>query len=246
MDIKIQDERGYNQLFADVGSSPFRAERRHSWFIAQAKRKNAKRILEIGCGTGEAAAAVAAGTEAEVVGIDISDIFLERARQTHKAANLRFEKLDLFAESPDKFGTFDFVFGNGILHHLVVQLDQILKILREITTQSGGMAFIEPNFMNPYCAFIFGTKAGRKWALLEPDEMAFRASKLRSVISKSGWHNVQLQTRDFLVPGLPVQLIRPIIAVEPFLESTALTRWLAQSHFVTADASAGLAEPSVK
>jgi SAM-dependent methyltransferase len=236
MDIKVQDERGFNQLFADVGSSLFRAKRRHDWFTAQAKRKNAKRILEIGCGTGEAAAAVARGTDAEVVGIDISDVFLDKARKTHQAANLRFEKLDIFAGSPDKFGTFDFVFGNGILHHLVMQLDQILRILREVTTQSGGMAFIEPNFSNPYCAFIFGTKAGRKWALLEPDEMAFRAGQLRSIISRSGWQNVQLQTRDFLVPGLPVQLIKPIIAVEPSLEATALTRWLAQSHFVTADA----------
>jgi SAM-dependent methyltransferase len=246
MDIKVQDERGFNQVFADVGSSPFRAERRHDWFTAQAKRKNAQRILEIGCGTGEAAAAVARGTQAEVVGIDISDVFLDKARKTHQAANLRFEKLDLFAGSPDNFGTFDFVFGNGILHHLVMQLDQILRILREITTQSGGMAFIEPNFLNPYCAFIFGTKAGRKWALLEPDEMAFRAGQLHSIISRSGWQNVQLQTRDFLVPGLPVSLIRPIVVVEPLLEATALTRWLAQSHFVTADASAVRTDKSVK
>ena len=246
MDIKVQDERGYNQLFADVGSSPFRAERRHNWFIAQARRKNARRILEIGCGTGEAAAAVALGTQADVVGIDISDIFLDNARKSHKATNLRFEKLDLFAGRADKFGTFDFVFGNGILHHLVPQLEQILIVLREITAKSGGMAFIEPNFLNPYCAFIFGTRAGRKWALLEPDEMAFRAGQLREAVSRSGWHNVQLQTRDFLLPGLPVQLIRPIVAVEPLLEATALTRWLAQSHFVTADAAAGQLEKTVK
>lgn len=245
MGVKIQDERGFNQLFDDVGSSRFRAERRSDWFIAQARRKNAKRIVEIGCGTGAAAAAVAAGTEAEVIGIDISDVFLHEARQRHKAPNLRFEKMDLFAESPDKFGTFDFVFGNGILHHLVVQLEQTLRILREITARNGGLAFIEPNFMNPYCAFIFGTKVGRRWALLEPDEMAFCAGELRDAISRAGWHNVQLQTRDFLVPGFPMHLIRPVVAVEPFLESTPLTRWLAQSHFVTADATTSSQETAV-
>lgn len=245
MGIKIQDERGFNQLFDDVGSSAFRADRRHNWFIEQAMRKNARRIVEIGCGAGAAAAAVAAGTGAEVIGIDISDVFLDAARQRYKAPNLRFEKMDLFTESPDKFGRFDFVFGNGILHHLVIRLEQTLKILREITTKNGGMAFIEPNFRNPYCAFIFGTKAGRRWALLEPDEMAFRAGELRSAISRSGWHNVQLQTRDFLVPGLPVQLIRPITAVEPLLEATLLTRWLAQSHFVTADATVMSRESTV-
>jgi SAM-dependent methyltransferase len=236
MGIKLQDERGFNQLFDDVGSSPYRAERRHKWFVTQAKLKNARRIAEIGCGTGAAAAALASGTEAEVVGIDISDVFLDRARETHKAPNLRFEKMDLFTESPAKFGTFDFIYGNGILHHLVFQLEEILKILHGITTRNGGMAFIEPNFMNPYCALIFGTKTGRRWARLEPDEMAFRAGELRSVISRSGWNNVRLKTRDFLVPALPVQLIRPIVAVEPLLEATPLTSWLAQSHFVTADA----------
>jgi SAM-dependent methyltransferase len=218
-----------------VGSSPFRATRRHDWFIEMAQRKSAKRILEIGCGTGEAAAAVARGTGAEVIGIDISDIFLNQARGAHQAENLRFEKLDLFGDDPGKFGQFDFVFGNGILHHLVVQLDKILTILRGITAAGGGMAFIEPNFMNPYCTFIFGTKIGRKWALLEPDEMAFRAGQLRKVVAGAGWRNVQLQTRDFLVPGLPVSLIKPVIAIEPLFEATALTRWLAQSHFVTAD-----------
>lgn len=236
MNVKLRDERGFNQVFGAVGSSTFRAERRHDWFIAQAKRKTAKRILEIGCGTGEAAAAVARGTGAEVIGIDISDAFLDQARSRHKAANLRFEKLDLFADDPAKFKSFDFIFGNGILHHLVVQLDQILTILRGITAKGGGMAFIEPNFMNPYCAFIFGTGVGRKWALLEPDEMAFRAGELRSIVARTGWSNVQLQTRDFLVPGLPVSLIKPVLAIEPLFEATALTRWLAQSHFVTADA----------
>ncbi len=232
----MQDERGFNQLFSAVGSSPFRAERRHHWFASEAKKKKAKRILEIGCGTGEAAAALAFQTGAEVVGVDVSGAFIERARALHRASNLQFEKIDLFSGDPTKLGCFDFVFGNGILHHLVLELDRILAILRGITTEAGGMAFVEPNLLNPYCAFIFGTKIGRRHALLEPDEMAFRASELRRVIVASGWCNVQLQTRDFLLPGMPVRLIRPILAVEPFLEATALTRWLAQSHFVTADA----------
>lgn len=236
MNVKLQDERGFNQVFGAVGSSPFRASRRHDWFAQQAKARKAKRILEIGCGTGEAAAAIARATDAEVIGIDISDAFLDQARAIHQAPNLRFEKLDLFSENANKFGEFDLVFGNGILHHLVVQLDQVLTVLRSLTRPLGGMAFIEPNFMNPYCAFIFGTKIGRKWALLEPDEMAFRAGELHAIVAKAGWKDVNLQTKDFLVPGLPVSFIRPVLAVEPLFEATPITRWLAQSHFVTASA----------
>jgi hypothetical protein len=68
---------------------------------------------------------------------------------------------------------FDMVCGNGILHHLILRLPDVLRALYSVTRSNGGLAFIEPNFLNPYCALIFGTKFGRRWAKLEPDEMAF-------------------------------------------------------------------------
>lgn len=235
--LTIQDERGFNQLFAPVGATPFRALRRSDWFVAEATRLGAKRILEIGCGSGETAAHIAAKTRAdEVIAVDLSDEFLEHARATHKAPNLRFEKLDLLGENPLHLGRFDLVLGNGILHHLVKQLDTILRALRTVTNAGGGLAFIEPNFLNPYCAFIFGTRFGRRFARLEPDEMAFTPSELRTALAAAGWSNITVSTRDFLVPGLPERMIRPVLAVEPTLEATALTRWLAQSHFATATA----------
>jgi hypothetical protein len=134
------------------------------------------------------------------------------------------------------FGRFDFVFGNGILHHLVTQLDAVLRVLHAMTNVGGGMAFIEPNFLNPYCAFIFGTQTGRRWARLEPDEMAFKPGALRKVLREAGWRDVSVVTRDFLIPGLPEALVRPVLAAEPALEAMVMTRWLAQSHFVTARA----------
>lgn len=234
--IALQDERGFNQVFTPVGSTPLRMHRRNAWFLREALRGGARRILEIGCGTGEAAAQMAAGTDAEVVAIDVSDAFLERARAQHIAPNLRFEKLQLPAEDPSRLGRFDFVFGNGILHHLVRELPQVLQALHRVTNAGGRLAFIEPNFLNPYCAFIFGTKVGRRWAKLEPDEMAFTPGALREALPAAGWQDVCVQTRDFLVPGLPSLLIKPIQALEPALEATPLTRWLAQSHFITARA----------
>ncbi len=234
--IALQDERGFNQVYAPVGSTSLRAGRRNDWFIGAAKRLGARRILELGCGTGEAAAQVAAGIAAEVVAVDISDAFLERARAAHAADNLRFEKFDLLGEDPLQLGRFDLVFGNGILHHLVKQLDAVLRALRTCCNPGGGMAFIEPNFLNPYCALIFGTRFGRRWARLEPDEMAFTPAELRLALAGAGWREVAVATRDFLLPGLPEMLVKPILAVEPGLEAMAATRWLAQSHFVSARA----------
>jgi SAM-dependent methyltransferase len=232
----LRDERGFNQVFAPVGSTPLRARRRNRWFIEQASVLEARRILELGCGTGEAASQVAAGTTAEVVAVDLSDAFLERARSAHTAPNLRFEKLDLLGEDPLRFGRFDLVFGNGILHHLVPRLDPVMAALHTVTNPNGGLAFIEPNLLNPYCALIFGTRLGRRLARLEPDEMAFTSSHLRRTLPAAGWRSVSVATRDFLLPGLPEVMARLSLALEPALEATVLTRWLAQSHFITARA----------
>jgi SAM-dependent methyltransferase len=234
--IGLQDERGFNQIFAPVGSTPFRASRRYGWFVAEAQRIGAKRILELGCGTGEASASVAAGIDAEVIAVDISETFLEQARATHVLPNLRFERLDLLSDDIGRLGRFDMVFGNGILHHLVLRLNDVLRALHALAAEGGGLAFIEPNFLNPYCAFIFGTGVGRRFAKLEPDEMAFTPNELRRALPMAGWREVVVTTRDFLLPGLPSRLTRPILAIEPVLEATALTRWLAQSHFISARA----------
>jgi SAM-dependent methyltransferase len=234
--FSLQDERGFNQIFAPVGSTPLRATRRNDWFVEMARGIGAQRVLELGCGSGAAAAHMAARTGVEVVAVDISDKFLDHARKTHSLPNLSFEKLDLLADDLGRFGRFDLVFGNGILHHLVPRLDDVLRALHSLTNPEGGLAFIEPNFLNPYCALIFGTHVGRRFAKLEPDEMAFTPGQLRRALPLAGWQDVAVTTRDFLLPGLPEAVARPILAIEPALEATPATRWLAQSHFISAKA----------
>ena len=116
------------------------------------------------------------------------------------------------------------------------QLPEVLSSLRRLTSPCGGLAFIEPNLLNPYCAFIFGTQIGRRLASLEPDEMAFAPGTLRRALPEAGWKNVDVTTRDFLLPGLPVWTMKAILRIEPLMEAGFLTRWLAQSHFITARA----------
>ena len=55
-DIVVRDEGGFNQVFAPVGSTPLRQQRRNDWTLDQIARVNARRVLEIGSGTGESAA----------------------------------------------------------------------------------------------------------------------------------------------------------------------------------------------
>jgi SAM-dependent methyltransferase len=234
--MSFQDERGFNQIFKPVGSTPQRMLRRNDWFVEQGRRLGAVRVLEIGCGTGEAAAHIAANLQADVIAVDISPAFVAEARARRQAPNLRYEEFDFLGEDRLSLGRFDLVCGNGILHHLVLRLPEVLQSLRSMTNPGGGLAFIEPNFLNPYCAVIFGTRIGRRFAKLEPDEMAFTPGELRRALPEAGWKDTSVEMRDFLVPGLPEFVAKPVLAVEPFLEATVLTRWLAQSHFITARA----------
>lgn len=235
-DIVVRDEGGFNQVFAPVGSTPLRQQRRNDWTLDQIARVSARRVLEIGSGTGESAAYLAARTGAEVVAVDISPAFIAMSRERYQAPNLRYELFDLLGDQPLAFGQFDMICGNGILHHLVKRLPQVLTTMRQLTNPGGGMAFIEPNFLNPYCAFAFGTSLGRRFARLEPDEMAFKPGHLRQALTDAGWQDVVVKMRDFLVPGLPLAMVKPTLAIEPMLEASPVTSWLAQSHFMTARA----------
>lgn len=230
------DERGYSQIFKPVGSTERRMERRHQWFLDHAMACNAKRILELGCGTGEAAAYLAKRCDADILAVDISEDFLNDARHRHTASNLQFRNFDIMKSDLEDLGTFDLVIGNGILHHLVTDLDHVLSKLHIMTGGRGHLAFIEPNYLNPYCRFIFGTDIGRKLAKLEPDEMAFKRSEISDALIRTGWGKTEIVTRDFLIPGLPKWMVNPILAVEPFFESTDYLNWLAQSHFISAKA----------
>jgi SAM-dependent methyltransferase len=230
--IAIQDEQGINQVYATIGSAIERKNRRNEWFIKQMKVLDARSVLEIGCGDGEMADYIARNTSVTMTAIDISPIFIDQARERFQQPNLNYELINFMDLQLKSLGKFDFVFGNGILHHLVKQLPEVLKRLRSIVRPKGGIAFIEPNLFNPYCAFIFGTAIGRRWARLDPDEMAFSARHIESLLVSAGWQDVSVASRDFLVPGLPRSFVGPIEWLEPALEATSLTSWLAQSNFI--------------
>jgi SAM-dependent methyltransferase len=234
--IAIRDERGFNQVYVPRGSTVRRAWRRNQWFVEQARSVAARRILEIGSGLGTTAAHVANNIEADVLAIDLSQAFVDAAKQSHARENLAYRVANLATDDLEEFGLFDLIYGIGILHHLTPTLPDFLRRLHGLLSPNGLIAFIEPNLLNPFCLVQFGTKLGRRLGRLEPDEMAFTRGKLQRLLAAGGWKNIEVQSRDFLLPSLPEWTVDPIITVEPLFEATPVTWWLAQSHFIRAQA----------
>ncbi|MCX6016781.1 MAG: class I SAM-dependent methyltransferase [Chloroflexales bacterium] len=237
--MSIIDDRGYNQGFKPSAAVLVRNQRRVDRILQSIQPiAPGHQMLEIGCGTGEYAHLFAQQSGLHVIAADICVPFIEEARRLYHSPNLQFACID-FTDTTAinaQFGdqAFDSVVGNGILHHMYYHIDEVLSKLHALLKPGGRFAFLEPNLYNPYCATIFQIPIARKWARLEPSEMAFSASFIADRLQKAGFDDICVEYRDFLIPGTPTALIQPVIAVGTLLERIPVINMLAQSLSIRA------------
>lgn len=234
----IIDERGFNQGFALTHAQRLRLRRRADRIVAAMSgvAPAQSRVLELGCGTGELAAELARGSGARVTGVDISPKFIEVAQAQHRQPLLDFQVADVIGMGPvSPEERYHYIVGNGILHHLYYNLDHVLERLQQWLHPGGRLVFWEPNILNPYIYVIFSYTAPRRWARLEPDEMAFSAKFIASKLSHAGYQRIAVTPRDYLLPNTPRLLVRPVSLIGDQLERVAFVRNTAQSLFIVAD-----------
>jgi 2-polyprenyl-3-methyl-5-hydroxy-6-metoxy-1,4-benzoquinol methylase len=235
----IKDDRGYNQGFKQTLALNLRTKRRAEYILRQLKPDQDKRILEIGCGTGQLSAMLAGEKSSSVLGVDLCVPFIAEAKSKFQGSNLDYDVVDFNQVTVEEFlakhGHFDAVVGNGILHHLVQDLDNALETIKRLVKPGGKIVFLEPNLWNPYCFLIFSFAPLRKLAKLEPDEMAFTRTAIYRRLLHLNFQNVKVVSRDFLLPNTPEPAIKPIVAIGGVLESVPGLSWLAQSLFISAD-----------
>jgi SAM-dependent methyltransferase len=230
----IVDDRGYNQVFVSSPAMELRTQRRVQAMLEEMNLQSCCRILELGCGSGEASHLMALQTKADVLGVDLCESFIETAKAQHRLPNLRFAVMDLLKEdlSSQVGGPFDYIVGNGILHHLRADLPTVLIRLKKLLAPNGRLIFWEPNLANPYVFLIFKIKALRRLARLEPAEMAFTRGELENIFRRAGFTDVKSNCRDFLIPNTPCLCIKPVVGLGAILERIPCLSWLAQSVFI--------------
>lgn len=235
----VRDDRGYNQGWAESRATNVRAERRCDYMISRMRSPLSGSVLEIGCGTGQNSFFLARKTGLRVLGTDICVPFIEEASQRFQLANLRYAVLDFNQASQFEGETFDYIVGNGILHHLYHHLAAALTNMRRLLKPGGKIVFLEPNLYNPYVFSIFRVPYLRKVAHLEPDEMAFTKGYVTSLLEAAGYNDIDVEYKDFLLPGIPDFLIAPSIAAGAVLERIPIVRMTSQSIFITATKGQG-------
>lgn len=230
----VRDDRGFNQGWAEGRATNLRAERRCDYMIAQMRTPGGGSVLEIGCGTGRNSFLIASKTGLRVLGTDLCVPFIAEANERFRLPNLRYAVLDFNKAASFEGETFDYIVGNGILHHLYYHLGEALGNMRRLLRPEGKLVFLEPNLYNPYVFSIFRIPHLRRLAHLEPDEMAFTTRHIASLLEAAGYRNIRVEYRDFLLPGIPDVFITPSIVVGSVLERIPLVRMLSQSIFISA------------
>ncbi|HLH93097.1 MAG TPA: class I SAM-dependent methyltransferase [Xanthobacteraceae bacterium] len=153
MNIDIDAEREFhNRRFAEGDSRE--AQLKYYWAIqsgadrywSTVRRLSANAdVLEYGCSTGERTNELSMLARS-VHGIDISDVAIARATDQFGSSVAKFQVMDA-ANMSFADGSFDLVFGSGIIHHLDTRrsMQEISRVLRP----SGSAVFWEPLGANP-------------------------------------------------------------------------------------------------
>jgi SAM-dependent methyltransferase len=106
-----------------------------------------KRVLDYGAGAGEGAVFLAK-QGARAVAVDVSPGMLETAQRLAAHHGVTIEtRLVESARIPASDGEFDLIYGNGVLHH--VDLDLAIPELARVLRSDGKACFIEPLPYNP-------------------------------------------------------------------------------------------------
>lgn len=144
-----------------------------------------KRVLDLGCGRGERSLALLE-RGATIDGIDISPVYIGQAESEAHTAGFPANRYAFVAGDAHRLpyddASFDFVVGDGILHHL--DLDVALGEVHRVLKPGGRALFREPLLDNPLLKLF---RALTPKARTE-DELPLSAADLRQIEDSDRWN----------------------------------------------------------
>lgn len=129
-------------------------------FLADNLAGHERRILDIGCGPGLSSWLIAQRfPELQVLGVDLSEKFIDYAKHNHQRPNLTFQvmnatKLDLADAS------FDVIASNDVIEH-IPDVESHLSQCDRVLAQNGLVLIMSPNILNPVMPLYFAMTGQR-------------------------------------------------------------------------------------
>ena len=182
-------------------------------------------VLDYGCGNGWASLPLLPLGPARLIGIDISQKWVDEALRRATGSKAEFHVMDAHhLDFPDE--SFDLVLGRAILHHL--DFEAAIKEVKRVLKRGGHAAFAEPLGDSPFAKF-FRLLTPRAYT---PDERALSRRQIE-------WADSQFPYHEHSFCGLlstPVGMITSVILREkpnnaPLVWADRVDRMLMMSRF---------------
>jgi SAM-dependent methyltransferase len=119
MTQNIYDDAGFFQNYSQLPRSQHGLDAAPEWPALRALLPPlaGRSVLDLGCGFGWFCRFAAGEGAATILGVDVSERMLARARAKTAAANIRYERADLEAYAAPE-GRFDLVYSSLVFHYL--------------------------------------------------------------------------------------------------------------------------------
>ncbi|MEU3281544.1 class I SAM-dependent methyltransferase [Streptomyces antibioticus] len=155
--------------------------------VAALGLRTGDRVLDAGCGTGRALTPLraAVGPTGLVVGLDLTSAMLEAAVRAGRDRDGRLLLGDV-AALPLRSGSFDAVFGAGLVSHLADPTGNLRELAR-VVRPGGTLALF-----HPIGRAALAARQGRR---ITPDDLRTEPN-LRPLLSRSGWRMTSYVDED--------------------------------------------------
>lgn len=198
-------------LAASGEDKDFFARGRVEWLAVCLKRRHQhpQAALDYGCGIGDTSILLhqLLGVQS-VIGLDVSERSLERARERHGGTQYHFATFPAYA--PDE--SIDLVYCNGVFHHIpVAERDDAVDYIFRSLRPGGLFSLWENNPWNP------GTRYVMAQCVFDRDAIRLTATEAMRRVRKRGFEVVSLDYRFFFP-----RVLAPLRFLESELTSVPL------------------------